>query len=261
MIASEFKTTVDDDVLAVVNGRLAGLGVRLTHDGLLHDLDNSSRAPWLDIERALGCDVCESRVESVDWLCQVHEPLAKRSERRCQNYIYFIKLQSPRGDAVKIGITRTPAKRLAQLKTANPWVEVIGLMPGGDDDEKAAHDRWGHLRIAREWFLLSDDLSSWILKTLSERGYLKGDADDDEFMARFRPIIPRLALASLHSAHEQWSDAELIDELELPLQAHNFFSAIGVCTVQQARAISYRECDSKGGFRRRFWLALQSRLS
>ncbi len=49
----------------------------------------------------------------------------------------------------KIGRSKTPYKRFEQLKTANPFIELIGV---SFKDEKFYHNSYKKYRISGEWF-------------------------------------------------------------------------------------------------------------
>ncbi len=64
-----------------------------------------------------------------------------------------------RSGAVKIGYSRNPAARLAQIKTSSPeTITVLRLLEGGYELERRLHVRFSDLRIKREWFSYSDEM-------------------------------------------------------------------------------------------------------
>lgn len=68
------------------------------------------------------------------------------------SYIYFIREQG-RGN-IKIGITKDPVVRLAQLQSGNPDLLAIEAMAsGGEIAEYALHVQFHGHRIRGEWFL------------------------------------------------------------------------------------------------------------
>lgn len=75
--------------------------------------------------------------------------------------IYFIKDRST--DTVKIGFSRSPLDRMAQLQVGNATrLELVGAVAAEWTVEAAVHDlcRAGHLR--GEWFMDRGVLSEWL---------------------------------------------------------------------------------------------------
>jgi hypothetical protein len=65
--------------------------------------------------------------------------------------IYFIK--DTVTQAIKIGFSTKPAKRLAVLQTANPHkLIILGAVTGGHKDEDIYHDKFAQHRLEGEWF-------------------------------------------------------------------------------------------------------------
>jgi len=65
----------------------------------------------------------------------------------------------------KIGESVNPDKRINELKTANPGIELIAY--GNNFSEKELHESFYHKRIGREWFNLSQRDVILIRKLLS----------------------------------------------------------------------------------------------
>jgi len=76
---------------------------------------------------------------------------------------YFIYSKSQ--TAIKIGKSMQPEKRLSDLKTACPDAVLCGFLEG--DHESNFHERFKHLKIAREWFRGVDELSQFIRLTFN----------------------------------------------------------------------------------------------
>ena len=75
--------------------------------------------------------------------------------------IYFIR--SPAGP-IKIGTTIRLSQRLKQLVAEHgDGLEVLAIVDGSYDEEKALHRRFGHLRTVGEWFEPGDDLTGFIV--------------------------------------------------------------------------------------------------
>jgi hypothetical protein len=69
--------------------------------------------------------------------------------RKPSGWVYFIRA----GEHVKIGWSRNPKARRDTLATASPFdLEIIGQVPGTEDDERALHGAFAHLHVKREWF-------------------------------------------------------------------------------------------------------------
>lgn len=78
-------------------------------------------------------------------------------------YVYFIR--AGRTNLVKIGWATDVDKRQRELQTASPHpLHLIGYEPGSLFDEADWHDRFKHLRVRGEWFLLAADLRDTINK-------------------------------------------------------------------------------------------------
>jgi hypothetical protein len=75
-------------------------------------------------------------------------------------FVYFIRS----GEAIKIGKASGNVRdRMAQLQTANPAdLELLGVMPGGLEEEAGLHRRFAHLRLRGEWFTCDQDLLDFI---------------------------------------------------------------------------------------------------
>jgi hypothetical protein len=94
-----------------------------------------------------------------------YERMRKREQREAKGdgvsggKVYFIRC----GDSIKIGFSKNPWSRLSSLKTGSPGnPQLLGYMPGSLDDERAAHEKFAHLRENREWFRAEPDLLDFI---------------------------------------------------------------------------------------------------
>lgn len=77
-------------------------------------------------------------------------------------FVYAIKSIST--NFVKIGYSKDPQKRLADLSTASPTpLELIAIIPGSMSDEKALHNRFADYRANGEWFSLDGPVLQWVL--------------------------------------------------------------------------------------------------
>lgn len=79
------------------------------------------------------------------------ERFAKKPPKKCKGYVYFI--QGLCGGAIKIGFSKNPEKRLAELQTGYPDTLTILLMiPGTEATERAIHREFEASRLKGEWF-------------------------------------------------------------------------------------------------------------
>lgn len=86
--------------------------------------------------------------------------------------VYFARA----GERVKIGKARDVAARLRELQTSAPFkLELMAVMPGSFEEERAVHDRFKHLRVVGEWFELRDDLLTFIFGVREHGRELLGD--------------------------------------------------------------------------------------
>lgn len=126
--------------------------------------------------QALGPDGAEAREKAELWNArwQVvrrerrvtlgvrrHERRERPSRATPANYVYFLRS----GDRVKIGTSRTPASRLADLAIAvSDPVEQILVVRGSRADEKRLHKRFERFRTRGEWFSVSHALQLLITR-------------------------------------------------------------------------------------------------
>lgn len=128
---------------------------------------------------------CESRVEHGEpWEWCIRQNMLHRdlssSQRamigaRMMEYlnsdnrdVYFIQSLGP-GSPIKIGVTKDPRARLAQLQTASPYpLSLIGVIPkSGRRVEADLHRRFGEYRITGEWFEPSKEIVDYIMEASS----------------------------------------------------------------------------------------------
>ena len=57
----------------------------------------------------------------------------------------------------KIGTSRDPARRIREMRTGNPTVELIAYGTGTSTEEKFLHEMYAKQNIEGEWFSLSDE--------------------------------------------------------------------------------------------------------
>ncbi len=74
-------------------------------------------------------------------------------------YVYFIHS----GDAIKIGKSINPEKRLASLQTSHHRpLRLLATMKGGVAEESGLHARFGQIRLSGEWFEDAPELRAYI---------------------------------------------------------------------------------------------------
>jgi hypothetical protein len=84
--------------------------------------------------------------------------------------IYFI-LDRER-QAVKIGISMNPRKRLVELQQANPGtLELLATVPGDATREWLIHEQFKSSRLRGEWFRATKKLMSRIEYHRGQQGY------------------------------------------------------------------------------------------
>ncbi len=65
--------------------------------------------------------------------------------------IYFIK--DTVSQAIKIGYSKSPKKRVGGLQTGNPHkLVLLGIVAGTEAEETAFHVRFAQYRMEGEWF-------------------------------------------------------------------------------------------------------------
>lgn len=74
----------------------------------------------------------------------------------CGSWVYL----GARGHLLKIGTSINPRRRTGPRELN---LDVLALMPGGRDLEKALHRRFRHLRLpGTEWFILDQELIAFV---------------------------------------------------------------------------------------------------
>lgn len=103
------------------------------------------------------------RPERVDQLMhntyiEAVEQSGKQKDKRRQ-YVYFMQ----GAGLVKIGVANDVGKRMRDLQCGSPiLLSLIGFMVGDERHEKDLHVKFAHLRQHGEWFLLNDEITSFI---------------------------------------------------------------------------------------------------
>jgi hypothetical protein len=90
-------------------------------------------------------------------------PKEKRvpTQEPAEGYVYFIL--NKKRNAVKIGYSANPAKRLAALQTSNSDKLVfLGAIVGDVSLERTLHEAFRNSRLSGEWFRYEDDVKAYI---------------------------------------------------------------------------------------------------
>lgn len=88
---------------------------------------------------------------------------------RRSSFVYFIS----DGEHVKIGLSRQPRKRLSSLQTGHPKrLNIVGLMPGGAEDEFQLHGRFRDHRVKGEWFRDCSEIRDFIARAANDHSAL-----------------------------------------------------------------------------------------
>lgn len=75
------------------------------------------------------------------------------------SYVYFLQCNQ----FIKIGRAIDPRSRISGIRTANPFqITVLGVMPGGEKEEKSLHAQFQYLRHNGEWFFATSELLAFI---------------------------------------------------------------------------------------------------
>lgn len=81
---------------------------------------------------------------------------------RCS--VYFIAA----GGMIKIGISKDPERRIAELGRSSPLpLSILAIIPGGRNREKSLHERFAEHRKHGEWFTECQDILDYIKGVIS----------------------------------------------------------------------------------------------
>lgn len=80
------------------------------------------------------------------------------------SWVYFAREGRLWSDAlVKIGVSRDPRGRLAQLQRNHQrTLRLVGVVPGGREVERQIHERFASSRLRGEWFRVTEELEAFI---------------------------------------------------------------------------------------------------
>ncbi len=77
-----------------------------------------------------------------------------------ESWIYFVGYD---GRMIKIGTAQLPKKRFFAIKGASPVpVELLGVMPGNQSEERKLHKRWAAHRVHNEWFSATPEIVGFV---------------------------------------------------------------------------------------------------
>ena len=91
---------------------------------------------------------------------------------------------------VKIGSTKDPVRRLAQLQTSNPTLSlfhVFHFFGCGEIIEDSLHKYYRGARLKKEWFSLPAVELAWLRNTASVNWLDSGD-DVSRFESKYQPL-------------------------------------------------------------------------
>ena len=92
----------------------------------------------------------------------------QREKNNSDFFIYFI--QSEKGGAIKIGLSKNPEERLNELQTSTPYkLKLLAKIKGDISKERELHRRFARYRIRGEWFEASNELLSYIEQIKEEK--------------------------------------------------------------------------------------------
>lgn len=81
---------------------------------------------------------------------------------RAKEHVYFIQVGEH--GPIKIGVSKSPGKRLAQLQTSHAEpLQLRAVQVGGRDLEMALHERFAAYRMSGEWFTPATDIVNYYL--------------------------------------------------------------------------------------------------
>ena len=75
-----------------------------------------------------------------------------------RGYVYYAR----DANMVKIGFSKNPWARMADLRIAAPKIELLAVQPGTLDDEKTTHRRFEAIRGDGEWFKATKELMAHV---------------------------------------------------------------------------------------------------
>lgn len=141
-------------------------------------------------------------------------------------YVYFIMS----GDHIKIGFSRDPMGRMADLQiSTSSKLHMLAFLPGTMSDEKWLHDIFDDLRIHGEWFLYQGALARYINDAISVSlpswDEPKPAVPRGEALAPAKPLTPEEIAAEfgeenfrlLSELHQEFAEGVTLRALALQL--------------------------------------------
>lgn len=128
----------------------SSLDRKVQHDGFINAMKLSG---WVDVD-AEGF----SFTEFASWNTTADNKLRQLGDK-CK--VYFIVCIEQ--NTVKIGSSKNPKARMAQLQTshASP-LSLAFTTPGGQEEERRLHDKYKAHRLKGEWFRLEGELLQFV---------------------------------------------------------------------------------------------------
>ena len=79
--------------------------------------------------------------------------------------IYFLSANTAEGPRIKVGFTESFSQRLSQIERINACqIEVIGTMPGSEEQEQEMLKEIADYQDHHEWFVDCPELRQWIAR-------------------------------------------------------------------------------------------------
>jgi hypothetical protein len=170
-VASEFRPWLGDrqlgslapageDCQAWVHGGAGQCSHRFAWVVRLGDLDRRVCGPHHRAAILVGWETVGGRV-----LPTKKNPSRRRKDAHPRQ-VYFLRIGSD--GPVKIGSSRDPEARQADLQTAHPGkLVLLGSVGGGRSEELRLHGKFSSLRLMGEWFRPDGELLEYIASVLS----------------------------------------------------------------------------------------------
>ena len=109
--------------------------------------------------------------DEIEWVNVEQWSMVSQPGIDAKNCVYFIEAVG--SGRVKIGKADLLGARLAGLSCASPFpLRVLLTVPGAEDEESELHERFAHLRVHREWFLLQGELLDYIEEHTNKGDYI-----------------------------------------------------------------------------------------
>ena len=131
-----------------------------------------------------------------------------------EEIVYFIGMKCPEM-CVKIGKTRDIKSRLTALKTNIPYdIWLIATLLGYKEGD--LHNRFCHLRLSGEWFRLTNEIKSFIVKHCqNNKGKIYNLLELESNNNEFKPIVivDKLKMVGIGKLKSMDINADIIRDL------------------------------------------------